>query len=119
VYDLVTDEHFPGTDHPWPAAISEPVGYKVKLNSDPGDDELSDAEIEMLEQIFTRYGSLNRWKLVDIAHGLPEWKHPDGSAIQINYSDILEAENREPAEVKALVGDFRNLLKADSLATVR
>jgi hypothetical protein len=61
--------------------------------------ELSQAEEELLAQIFDQYGHWNRWKIVAFLHTLPEWQDPNGSAIPISYRDILAAGQKTPAEI--------------------
>jgi hypothetical protein len=55
----------------------------------------------LLDEIFSGYGNYTPWELVDLTHSFPEWKEPEGSAVQITYEDILRAVGRgeESAEL--------------------
>lgn len=91
VLDLATDGDAPSRPSIWAEQISEPVRYEVELKADPGNDELSEAEIALLDEIFKIHGHKSRWDLVELTHQLPEWIDPEGSAIPIGYRDILKA----------------------------
>ncbi len=73
VLDLATDGGDPGTPSIWASTITEPSNYEVQLREGAGDDELSDAEAELLDNVFAEYGKLSRWDLVKLTHQLPEW----------------------------------------------
>jgi hypothetical protein len=103
----------------WGAAISEPIKYEVSLKADPDDDELSEAEVEVLEEIFKSFGRMSRWELVNLAHKLPEWKDPDGSAIAISYRDILEAQGISEDEVAAIEEEICGIATTQALLGVR
>jgi uncharacterized phage-associated protein len=119
VLDLVTDGDDPDAPSIWASFISEPANYEVRLKNDPSDDELSDAEIGVLDEIFKEFGTWSRWELVRFAHTLPEWKDPQGSAIPIRISDILKAEGKSPLEISAVEDELSELAQADLLLARR
>lgn len=86
----------------WSAAISPPTGYDVLLVSDPGDDELSPFEIEVINRINRTYGHMNWWQLRELTHRLPEYHDPDGSSVPIAPEEILRAEGKSPEEIERL-----------------
>ncbi|HPC60910.1 MAG TPA: Panacea domain-containing protein [Verrucomicrobiota bacterium] len=102
VLDLATEEDLPGHESVWSKHITEPEHYAVRLRSDPGEDELSAAEIQLLDEVFHQYGAKSRWELVELTHKLPEWKDPQGSAIPIQYRDILKAGGKTELEIAAI-----------------
>src|SRR5713226_1079634 len=71
VLDLVTDGEDPGAPCIWAQHISGPQDFKVQLKTEAGRDELSDAELELLDEIFRKHGDKGRWELVDLTHKLP------------------------------------------------
>lgn len=75
----------------WTDAISAPIGYEVQLLANPGIDELSRAENELIEEIQRQYGHLSQWDLSELTHQFPEWKHPGGSSIPVNLRRIAMA----------------------------
>jgi uncharacterized phage-associated protein len=115
VFNLVADETAPNTQSLWAQVISAPEHYQVHLNIEIEPQELSDAEIELLDEIFVQYGKMNRWRLVDFVHRLPEWTDPEGSAIPISYRDILRAGGKTEAEVAAIEAEIAELAAADFL----
>ena len=108
VYSLISDEPHPDTDSVWRNHIQR-TGYDVTLTEPVSDDELSNAEIKLLRQIFGLYGRSYRWHLVDYCHTLPEWKHPGGSSVPITIADILRGAGRSEQEVELITDEIDNL----------
>ena len=105
--DLITEEPEPGKKHYWFEYISEPKNYAVSLKKDPGQEDLSEAEVSLIKQIAEKYGKMDKWKLIDdIMHKLPEWIDPNGSAIPIDYKDILRASNKTPQEIASILQEL-------------
>jgi hypothetical protein len=46
---------------------------------------------------------------VDHTHSLPEWTHPDGGALPIEYGDILRAGHKTEAEISAIEEELESL----------
>jgi uncharacterized phage-associated protein len=115
VYNLMTEEQCQTGF--WSDHISSPSDFDVYLLSDPGDSELSQAEEELIVDVFAAHGHKNRWRLVDEVHSFPEWKDPSGSMIPIELSDILIALGKTPEDVAAIKQEIefeayaRNLLQ--------
>ena len=106
-FDLIRDEPMPGEEHFWANYFSEPKNYSIKKKNNPGSEELSDAEINLIKEIASKYGSIDRWTLInDVMHKLPEWQDPHGSAIPIEYKDILRASNKTPQEITSILGEL-------------
>ena len=95
-----------GSDAPkqsaWFDYVSPPSQYEVSLlKGDPETDELSRFELKLLQEIYAKYGTMEKWDLVRLLHDiLPEWKDPGYSAFPIEPEDILRAEDRSDAEVR-------------------
>ena len=110
VLDLVTEGASPLESHYWEQHLQphgQPHGdHEVRMVADPSRDELSEAETELLDEVFTRFGRLSRWAIVDEAHKLPEWEHPHGSRIPIRYEDILRHGNKTPQQIRAILRDL-------------
>ena len=109
IYGLIREEPAPGTDPVWHHYISAPRDYEVALIAEPETDELSRAEEALIEEIFSNYGNLSRWDLVKISHDLAEWQDPNGSAIPIQYRDILRAGNKTECEIAAIESELEAL----------
>ena len=103
----------------WARHITPSGDYEVTLTIDPKGELLSEAEDELLDNIFNEHGHLSRWEIVDLVHKLPEWQDPGGGAIPIHYADILKAQKKDPAEIDAIVDELNNLARMDDLCAQR
>ena len=102
-YRLITIEPDPHNPTYWSRYVSAPKEFEVELlDQSPPTDQLSRAEEELLNEVFERYGKASRWELVNLAHGLPEWRNPEGSTLPIEYRHILQAEGRSDDEIRAI-----------------
>lgn len=115
IYNLIREEPAPGTDSIWRKYISAPNNYEVALTAEPETDELSAIEESLIEEIFAKYGNLSRWALVELSHDLAEWQDPKGSAIPIEYRDILRAGKKTEIEIAAIDSELEALAAAESL----
>lgn len=99
VLDLINNEVDEKESKLWAKYISVPSDYNVSLSSPDTDMlALSEVEIEILRDVFSKYGKLGVWEIVDkIHHNLKEWKNPHGSMIPVSLKEILDAvsENKE------------------------
>jgi uncharacterized phage-associated protein len=119
VLDLATEGGDPGAPSVWAASITEPSHYEVELKAEAGDDELSDAEVQLLDQVFAEHGRKSRWELVKLTHTLPEWIDPHGSAIAITYRDILKAGGKSDLEIAAVENELDELAETDWMLAAR
>jgi hypothetical protein len=100
---------------PWAASISPPDAYDVRLIGDPGTDQLSRYELEVLDRIDRLYGHLNWWQLRQLTHALPEWRDPQGSSIPIAPEEILRLEGKSPEEIERLTHEAEEAWFVDQL----
>jgi len=114
-FDLVTDGPRPGEESLWRACISPPDNYEVGLVGECGTDQLSEAEVGVLEEVFEEFGRRTRWELVDYAHTLPEWTDPHGSAVPITYRDILVAGGKTEAEAAEIENELEEIAVLDAV----
>ncbi len=115
IYDLIREEPAPGTDPIWRHYISAPQQWEVTLLAEPEPSELSRAEEALIDEIYATYGAMTRWDLVRVSHELPEWQDPNGSALPIQYRDILRAGNKTEAEVAAIEADLESFAAAEAM----
>jgi len=115
IYELILDEPAPGTQSVWRSHISPPADWDVRLMREPETDELSRVEEDLIEEIFARYGKMNRWDLVNLSHQFAEWRDPDGGALPISYEDILRAGNKSEEEIAGARDELDALAAAESL----
>lgn len=104
--DLASDEPDPLVASYWHRVIARgPTHYDVKLidESSVPNDQLSDAEEAVLDEVFDQYGHLYRWDLVRFTHTLPEYRDPQGSRIPIDLADILRAQDVSDDDVQDIM----------------
>ena len=93
-------------EHGWDYWIADKADYAVSLKrkaTREALDELSDADIDVLRNVFAKFGKVNQWDLVKYMHRYcREWENPNGSSIPISYEEVFRALGRTPAEAKKL-----------------
>ena len=56
-----------------------------------------------MTNIWAAFGRMNQWELSEYTHkNCPEWKHPRGSCLGIDPSDLLVHLGRDRTEAEAL-----------------
>ncbi|HVA65802.1 MAG TPA: Panacea domain-containing protein [Elusimicrobiota bacterium] len=66
-------------------------GYDVRLIHGIEPDDLSPAELEVLDWVFSRFGAMDQWQLVYYTHeNCGEWVDPQGTSLPIKPSAILQ-----------------------------
>lgn len=99
----------------WNDWVSDRANYEVSLaNASPSVDRstlgaLSDADLEIVDAIWERFGGMSKWELRDWTHEhCSEWSDPHGSATPIPYADVLVALGRDLGEAKAIAEDIED-----------
>lgn len=108
-YDLITEDVEPEKDSYWRKYISEPNHFSVELVGKCPEDNLSEAEIELIKRVFDDFGGIDKFALADYTHSFEEWENPHGSAIPISYSDILKAGGKSEEEINAIMSELESL----------
>ncbi len=114
VYDLLVVPRESPTY--WDRHISSPEKYEVFLLGDPGDDQLSPAEEDLLTEIFATYGHQSQWQLSDLTHEFQEWVDPEGSSSPIEVKDILSAVGVNDREADLIVRELSGFNKMQAVS---
>ena len=81
-------------DAGWDQFIGGRQGYDVTVArtfDDDALDELSDAELESLNEVWSELGHMDRWVIRDYTHThCPVWEDPNGSSTPIPYGRLLK-----------------------------
>ena len=100
----------------WSSWISTRAGYDVVLIKSVSREELdhlSDADIEVLADVWDEFGHMDRWQISEYTHEhCKEWKNPNRSSLPISDFQLLVAlgHNEEEAnEMAQLIGEQRDL----------
>jgi uncharacterized phage-associated protein len=101
VYDLVKSERLgrPASG-PWSEHIKKAGRYELRLKRKPDLGPLSEAEVEIIKEIFRRHQDLDKWILRDKTHGLPEWEDPGTSSREIPIEQILRILGKSEDEIE-------------------
>jgi uncharacterized phage-associated protein len=102
-YELIKSQSSPDEVSPWHDLIEE-ESYEVFLSKNIEDfDELSQAEMRILDEVYAEYGTMGRFQIRDFTHDhCQEWEDPHGSAFPIRLESILRAMGRNEEQVKVL-----------------
>ena len=70
--------------------------------------ELSDADLDVLGEIWSRFGQMTGSQLREYTHDhCPEWKDPEGSMIPMQPEDLFEALKFTPEQREAAMAKLR------------
>ena len=94
-------------DGGWESWINARAGHQLGLQPahDPADEftQLSDAEMEILDFIWDKFGKYDKYKLRDITHQIClEWEDPGETSQLIPYSRVLNWVGHKPEVVREL-----------------
>jgi uncharacterized phage-associated protein len=85
-------------------------GFNTVLVQDPGDGELSEAEIKLLNEIDKKFKKYTFGAMIDYCHThIKEWEDPSGSSLPIANEKLLSFIGKEPKEIKKIeqeISDF-------------
>lgn len=107
-YNLISNEPFPGRLSVFRdrIAVSKPHHVKLTDATTPEHSPLSRAEIDLMNEVYDKFGSRSRWELRDYTHTLPEWEDPAGSSTPIPLRRILERNGKIEPEVNAILEEL-------------
>lgn len=104
----------------WHNKIAGEADYEVSLRAAferDQLDELSDADIDVMEAVWNQYGGMTRWELVEFTHShCPEWEDPNGSSYPIAPEAIYRAIGRDEQSAQQLSNE---LMQRKSLEIIR
>lgn len=90
--------------------------HNVRVRRNFGRDDLdyvSDADFDVLQNVWSQFGHMNQWQLSDYTHEhCPEWQNPHGSRLPIDEAELLTYLGRtkeDAAEIKKRIESSRNL----------
>lgn len=118
VLNLINEGDRDNERSPWFDLFRAAENYEVSLKPDASTetDELSRYEVKLLETVDEKYGSMDKWKLVELLHTiLPEWSDPGETSTPISPEMILRAESRSDEEVRQVKAAADDAWFIDSL----
>ena len=102
VYDLIKGKQVDQALPLWSKYVSSRDSNHASLPDNPGNEELCEAEEEILKQVYKDFGQLNPFDVVKWTHNLPEWENPNGSAIPILVENVLRYMGKTNAEIEEI-----------------
>ena len=105
IYDIMKAKR----EAPYWNLFIERAGNTIALKSEPPDDQLSDAHISIIKEIWAKFGHMTAWELRNYTHSLKEWRDPGKSSLPIQIEEILSAVGWDEDEILATIEDLRAL----------
>ena len=91
----------------WDSLISDKENHELSLKhpvTRDDLDELSQADIDVLESVWAQFGHMDKWAIRNYTHNhCPEWTDPNGSSVPISYENVFRALGR-PEKVAVELG---------------
>jgi uncharacterized phage-associated protein len=108
----------------WQCFIQDEANYEVSLNdkiTEDDIDELSRAEMAILDAVFDEFGEMGGFDLVDYTHdNCAEWVDPNGSSFPISPESILRAVGKSESQIEKLVAKYQETKQLQCIrATLR
>jgi uncharacterized phage-associated protein len=71
-------------------------------------DELSRADLRILDEVFVKFGHMKRWDLVEYVHTLPEWENPGDTSKPIDPEATFKSFGLNEMQAHEKVGMLRS-----------
>lgn len=79
-------------------------------------DELSAADLQILESAWKKFGSMNRWEIRDYTHKFcAEWEDPHGSSKPIKFEKLFQSVGISPDNAERLAAQLEEQQHIDEL----
>lgn len=107
VYDLISQKKQELPKSEWHQFIPRPNSYvfTVKFSGVAETAELSQAEVALIDEIYTKFRGMDEWALVNFTHQLPEWRDPSATSMPISFEEILKAANVPQETIDAIASE--------------
>lgn len=94
----------------WAKHINPRRGFYISIKQQAPVDELSESEIEIIDEILDKFGHLDEWALRDLHHELPEYvKVDEGKREFIPYEKVLAALEKSENESARIMQDMKEI----------
>lgn len=103
----------------WDYWIKDEDNYEVALRQTNINrecfDELSDAELELLDEVFSKFGHMKRFEISQYTHDhCGEWEDPHGSSFPISPEAVFRAVETDENIIQALLRQHKTLADLDT-----
>lgn len=117
--DLMTG-NVQGHETGWDKWISDATDYDLTLKVDATSrddyDELSNADLSIIDQIYEQYGHMSKWEIRDYTHAhCSEWIDPRGGSFTINPENVFRALGKSESSVRELSDRMKEHNRLDEI----
>lgn len=99
--------------------LTLPKSFEVMLNGAPAPlKKLSQAEVDLIKEVFSNLGQYSGFELEAISHNLPEWHDPNGSSIPIEWDELLSALGFDENDINRIKAELEEEVEIDNLLGV-
>lgn len=107
VLNLINDGTM-ADNSPWEKLITDRANHMVGINQAVQEyDALALSELRLLEEVWHRFGSYDRWDLVRWTHKhCEEWVDPNGGALEISARKLAESFGWKEAETESFEAEM-------------
>lgn len=117
---LINNTSFEATDDVdgWYAWIGERGHQEIALAprrviDEAALDELSKADLDILQTVWEEFGHYDGWELRNRTHELLEWTDPQGTSLPISYNDVFRALGYTDDQTAELVDEIEDSVAID------
>jgi hypothetical protein len=104
----------------WNACFRTDECDVMLTGQEPGDSELSDYDVELLEKVHHKYRFHDVSRMIDVAHELPEWKDPSPALGEgVNHDTILRAQGASSQTIRMYEDLNATMKQLDALRVIR
>lgn len=90
----------------------------LSASGDDDYDELSPADLSVLDSVYAQFGHMSKWQIRDYTHQhCPEWVDPRGGSFTIKIENVFRALGKSEDEVKALSNHIREIDELERAAS--
>jgi uncharacterized phage-associated protein len=103
VYNLIKEQPVDNALPVWSKFISSPdSNFQLELLDDPGKGDLCEAEEEILQEVYQKFGHLKPFDIAELTYDFPEWQNSNGSATPIEVEKILKSVGKSEEEIEEI-----------------
>ncbi len=103
----------------WDAWVSAKADHEVEAIERPPAvaelDELSNADLTVLADVWGQFGGLDKYAIRDYSHKLPEWDNPHGSSKPIALQRVFQAFGYGDADIASAVAGIAEQKNVDQV----
>ena len=105
------NESVPTNNSLWVKLLSPSHNYKISLQSSLNVETtyLSEAELDIADTVYNQFGQMDRFELANKTHEFEEWHDPQGSALPIEYNDILQAVGLDKEDSQSVLQELQDV----------